>query len=50
MIAVDVWSVPTLVHVRLTGTCVVTIRVHVGPDTRTRVAAPLGLVDIVVPD
>ena len=25
-------------HVRLTGTCVVTILVHVGPDTRTRVA------------
>ena len=27
-----------MVHVRLTGTCVVTILVHVGPDTRTRVA------------
>ena len=38
MCTVGVWSVPTLVRVRLTGTCVVTILVHVGPDTRTRVA------------
>lgn len=40
--AVGVWSVPTLVHVRLTGTRVVTILVHVGPDTCTRVAGSHG--------
>ena len=37
MFAVDVWRAPKLVRVCLTGTRVVTTRVHVDPATRTRV-------------
>ena len=37
MLVVDVWRAPKLVRVCLTGTGVVTTRVHVDPATRTRV-------------
>ena len=48
MFAVDVWRAPKLVLVCLTGTRVVTTRVHVDPATRTRVGGwlfPLQIAD-----